>query len=556
MNDSGPVPRRRRLHRLPFRFGLWLCLGAAAILLAAGIWNIALQRRHMTRLIGMSAASTAETILRSTREHMLANNREELHRELAAIGSQDGFERIRIFDKQGRIHTSTDAHDVGALVDKDAEQCFGCHRANEPLQRLEGNDRARVFERDDGESVLGLIAPIRNEPDCSSAECHAHPADQQVLGVLDVQLSLGPVEQLLTASEWQMGFGLLFTVGAVLVLAGYLTWRMVLQPVGKLTQATERVATGDFSTRMDVDSDDEIGEMTAAWNDMVSDLGHARDELQDWSHTLEHRVDDKTRELKLAHQRMLLVEKMASLGKLAAVVAHEINNPLAGIATSARLVSKRLAKHDAQADPASVDGRTQQMLDLVEKEALRCGNIVRNLLLFSRESKMRFTEEDLLPVLERCRLLVNHQAELVDVEIRLAAPDELRAVTCDAAQVQQVLLALSINAIEAMPTGGVLSLQVIEDPDDDGVVFRVGDTGCGIDPADLDHVFEPFFTTKEQGQGVGLGLAVVYGIVERHRGRILVDSTPGGGTTFTIHLPRHPEAVDGIPAVSMKGAMT
>ncbi|MHC5212806.1 MAG: sensor histidine kinase, partial [Planctomycetota bacterium] len=285
-------------------------------------------------------------------------------------------------------------------------------------------------------------------------------------------------------------------------------------------------------------------------------LGRARDELQQWSHTLEHRVDDKTNELKLAHQRMLLVEKMASLGKLAAVVAHEINNPLAGIATSARLVAKRLGKAEAGAEPGPIDARTLQLLDLVEKEALRCGNIVRNLLLFSRESKTRFTEEDLLPVLDRCRLLVNHQAELADVEIRLDAPEELRSVTCDAAQVQQVLLALSIYAIEAMPTGGTLTLEVAEGLGDDGVVFRVGDTGCGIDPADLEHVFEPFFSTKEHGQGVGLGLAVVYGIVERHHGRILVDSTPGGGTTFTIHLPRHPEAADGVPAVSMKGAMT
>jgi two-component system NtrC family sensor kinase len=540
-------PRRTLWDRLDVRFAFGLCLGAAVILAVAGAFNIALQREHMTRLIGMTAAGTADTILHSTREAMLDYSPEDVHRILGTIGAQDGYERIRIFDKQGRIQTSTHPEDVGRLVDKQAEQCFVCHSADRPLERLSGVDRVRIFERGDGRSVLGVIAPIRNEPDCSSAACHAHPSSQQVLGVLDVQLSLGPVEELLVASEQQLGLGLLVTVLAVLLLTGYLTWRMVLLPVRRLTGATQRVAAGDLSTRAPVSSSDEIGDMTRSWNTMVGELARTRDELERWSHTLEERVEEKTEELKAAHQHMLVVEKMASLGKLAAVVAHEINNPLAGIATYARLLHRRLKPGDEN------EGETAKVLDLVEREANRCGDIVRNLLLFSRVPGARFTEESIAPLFERCVLLVRHQAELQEVEIRCEIDADLPAITCDASQVQQLVLALCMNAIEAMPSGGVLTLRARLMGEGE-IELQVQDSGCGIEPDDLKHVFEPFYTTKEQGKGVGLGLAVVYGIVERHHGRIDVRSTPGSGTTFIVRLPRRqptgpaatPEALEGV----------
>jgi two-component system NtrC family sensor kinase len=547
MSHRDPPRHRGLSSRLDARFAAALCLGAAVILAVAGSFNIALQREHMTRLIGMTATGTADTILRSTREAMLDDSPEDVNRILATIGAQEGYERIRIFDKQGRIQKSTLAEDVGQLVDKQAEQCFVCHSADRPLERLEGVDRVRIFERGEGRSILGVIAPIRNEPDCSSAACHAHPASQQVLGVLDVQLSLGPVEDLLVASEHQLGLGLLVTVLAVLLLTGYLTWRMVLLPVRRLTRATRRVAAGDLTTRAPVQSSDEIGDMTAAWNTMVSELSRTRDELERWSHTLEERVEEKTEELKAAHQRMLVVEKMASLGKLAAVVAHEINNPLAGIATYARLLKRRLAPE------GEGSGETAKVLDLVEREAARCGDIVRNLLLFSRVPGARFTDEQLPPLFERCVLLVRHQAELQEVEIACEFERDLPAITCDASQVQQLVLALCMNAIEAMPSGGRLVLRARTRGE--GVELEVEDSGCGIEPKDLEHIFEPFFTTKEQGKGVGLGLAVVYGIVERHHGRIDVRSKPGVGTTFTVRLPRRQPSEPAAPAEALEGVV-
>jgi two-component system NtrC family sensor kinase len=167
---------------------------------------------------------------------------------------------------------------------------------------------------------------------------------------------------------------------------------------------------------------------------------------------------------------------------------------------------------------------------------------VRNLLVFSRTPGSRFSEEDVAPLLERCALLVRHQAEMLEVEVRVEIEPGLPRAACDASQVQQMILALTMNAIEAMPDGGTVTLRAARDPAGDALRLQVADTGSGIAESDLPHVFEPFFTTKEDGKGVGLGLAVVYGIVQKHGGRIDIETKPGVGTTFTVRLPlQHPQ---------------
>ena len=525
-------------YRLTLRLAAALALGAAVILVGAGAWNISMQRDHLTRVVRMSAERCAEIIRGSTREAMLHDHPEEVKRIIETIAAQQPVERIRVFDKQGRISTSSHAEEVGTLVDTDAEQCYACHRRDEPLDRLDQADRMRIFHSQNGERILGVIAPIRNEPECTNAACHAHDASKTVLGVLDVQLSLAAVDQDIVSSERQMVIGLVTTALAILMLVGLLAWRMVLRPVRRLTHAASLVAAGDLSTRVPVTSTDEIGELSDRWNNMVGELDRARGELEDWGHTLEKRVDEKTEELERAHQRMLLVEKMASLGKLAAVVAHEINNPLTGISTYARLLQRKLSSKDTGTELG--DGETEKALKLIEDEAVRCGKIVRNLLLFSRTPGARFSEEDLPPLLERCVMLVQHRAELEEVEIRLEAEEGLPRVSCDASQIQQMILALAMNALEATPSGGYVALSARALDDGKGVVLAVSDSGRGIPQEHLDKIFEPFFSTKEEVTQVGLGLSVVYGIVNRHSGHIDVRSAPGSGTTFTITLPLRP----------------
>jgi two-component system NtrC family sensor kinase len=237
---------------------------------------------------------------------------------------------------------------------------------------------------------------------------------------------------------------------------------------------------------------------------------------------------------------MVVVEKMASLGKLAAVVAHEINNPLAGIRTYARLLRRQFAGGASAPPTPEQAAETDRILQMVDAEAGRCGDVVRNLLAFSRQTGARLADEDMAPIVERCRMLLKHQAEMIDVTLEARAADDVPRIVCDAAQVQQMILALAMNALEATPARGRVTIEALRDGD--GVKLAVADTGSGIPKEHLDRIFEPFFTTKEAGKGVGLGLAVVYGIVNRHNGRIDVQSEPGRGTTFTVHLPaRQPE---------------
>jgi len=523
--------------RLGVRLGLFLVLGTVAILAAIGSWNVSQHRRQLTRLVEVQATQLAGLVRRATHGAMLRNDSEALRDLVDALAAEEDVQRIRVFDKQGRIGISDDRSEEGRPVDMDAEQCVSCHGAGQPLERLTIPERTRIFGAP-GSRVLGVIAPIQNEASCSNADCHAHPPEKTMLGVLDVQLSLAAVDASVAASERQLLLALSATAVLLLGLSGVVTWRMVLKPVHALTSAAPRVAAADFSVRVPPMGQDEIGRLVDAWNAMVEDLGVTHERLADANRTLEERIAAKTQALEKAHRQMVLVEKMASLGKLAAVVAHEINNPLAGVVTYARLLKRR---HGDDPEHASklAGPDTARILDLVESETVRCGNIVRNLLLFSRAPTAHFASTDVAQVLERCALLVGHRLELQELTLESRIAPDLQPIVADAAQCQQVVLALLMNAIDATPPGGTVTLSA-QSRVGGGVHLEVADTGRGIPPEVLPRIFEPFFTTKEAGAGVGLGLAVVYGIVERHCGLIDVVSAPGQGARFVVELPADP----------------
>jgi len=241
---------------------------------------------------------------------------------------------------------------------------------------------------------------------------------------------------------------------------------------------------------------------------------------------LEQQFADQTR---LLHQ-----DKMITLGRLAASVVHEINNPLAGILNYLRLMIKITGRGELQDEHVE---KFKRYLDLVESETSRCSKIVSNLLAFSRKSETEFKEMDLNELMQKCILLSRHRLDLQNIQVLVAIPPELPRVWGDFNQIQQCLINLIFNAIDAMPGGGILSLECTLQSKAGFVEIRVTDSGLGIPPEELPRIFDPFYTTKGEGQGLGLGLATVQGIIERHKGTIRVESEVGKGTTISLRLP-------------------
>jgi PAS domain S-box-containing protein len=239
-------------------------------------------------------------------------------------------------------------------------------------------------------------------------------------------------------------------------------------------------------------------------------------------------------ELKEAQEQVIAQEKLASLGKLSATIAHEINNPLAAVLTYNRLMIKQ--NRNGRLTPERKDD-IARYLDIMASETARCGEIVKNLLAFSRQSKINIENRNIKEIVDRTLALLSHDLEMKGVQVVKHMSSHLPQVQCDFKQIQQALLNVIGNASEAMTEGGVLTLAAKHSAEGRNMEIKISDTGCGIPKSHLKSIFEPFFTTKEEGKGVGLGLSVVYGIVTRHRGIIEVESDPGEGTIFTIRLP-------------------
>ena len=530
-----------------------ICAAMVLIFALLGYANIRLHRQHLEAATLASAERVSDVIKRSTSYHMLRNDREALYKSITTMATEPGIVKIRIFDQEGKIGFSTNPSEVSHTVDKSAEACYACHAQKPPLTRLNRPDRFRIYRANGSGRVLGIINPIENEPSCSNAACHAHPASQTILGVLDTNLSLARADASLAESTRLM---LIYTVLAVIiisVLTGVFVLRLVHRPVQILKRGTEELAQGDLGYQIEVNSSDELGDLAGSFNIMSLQLRAANEEITSWARTLEARVEDKTNELKRAHEHVVHVEKMASIGKMAAVVAHEINNPLSGILTYAKLLKKWVQKVEGNEQKRT---EIQECLDLVESESRRCGDLVKNLLMFSRSAPMNLEWADVNHVVDRCIRLVQHQLDLGNVQLQLELADDLPNLHCDHAQVEQVLLALVMNAIDAMPRGGNLLVRTRSLPQSRQIEIQVRDDGVGIPPDLLPRMFEPFLTTKETGKGVGLGLAISKTIVERHGGVIEVESQPGRGTTFYIFLPV--DAVGGqatpIEAGATKGA--
>ena len=488
---------------------------------------------YLTQTRFQSAYNISDIIKKSTRYSMLLNRREDVHQIINTIRTEIGVEEIRVYDKHGVIAYSSDSTEILSKVNLNDEACIACHNSSVPLKSLANQDKIRIYKNSENKRVLGVINPIQNEPDCSNADCHAHSPKVNVLGVLDVVVSLEHLDSIIQKSTRKVILASGFLVVLISFFAGLFITILVNKPLRKIREGIEEVGNGNLDYKIEINSKNELGQVARRFNEMSSKLDEAYKEIKNWSETLNDKVSEKTEELKNIYDQVNQIEKLASLGKLSATVAHELNNPLAGILTYSKLISKKLQALQKDSEYKKII----EFLELISHESARCGQIVKDLLIFSRSERDEFAKENLLDIIDNSVTVLNHHLDIHGIKLVKDYAEAPIEIYCNAYKIQQALMSLLMNSIEAMPREGKIIIHVT--PDNNNVIIRIIDEGTGISDKDLPHIFEPFYSTKEASNGTGLGLAVAYGIITNHKGKIEVEKTSNQGTTFKVVLPKN-----------------
>jgi len=408
-------------------FKLIFAVGITAIIII-GVYsyiNLVSQSDVLFSEVERHAIQQSEIVKSVTRYDMLLNHRERIHKIINTIGDQPCINRVRILNKEGVIIYSSRSNDIGKMVDKDAESCYVCHAEDKPLQRLPTEDRTRVFRmHPDSDRVLGVINPVYNEEACWNANCHAHSQEQTVLGVLDVTMCLTDVDAQIRASKIKVIAFAIISIVAISMIIGIFVRKWIDIPVNELVKATQQVASGNLEYTIHNISKDELGELERSFNIMTQKLTEAR-------------------------MQLFQSDKMASLGRLAAGVAHEINNPLTGVLTySSFLLRKAENNPELHAD-----------LKVIVREAKRSREIVKSLLDFARQSMPKRERADLSVIIRRALSVMENQLTLNKIKIEQTLDETLPEIIVDANQMQQVIINLLVNAADAIgPHGGKIKI--------------------------------------------------------------------------------------------------
>ena len=535
---------RMRARTLKFKVIAYLAIALTLAMLIFTLLVVRHQRDELLREAVSRVAQISDVIKNSTRFAMLTNQPTYVDSIIRDVGNQGSIERVRILNKDGTIIHSNFMPELGLKVDRKAEACVICHRSDAPLEPVPQTQRSRIFSTPEGRRMLGSMDVIRNEPSCYTANCHVHKKAQSVLGVLDVVYSLDDIDRKMRTSAITMAT---LSLGFILIAAlsvGFFVHRLVYVPLRDLEAGAKRLSSGNLEQTIPVRSADEFGQLAASFNGMTVALRNSEAELREWGRTLEQKVEKRTQELRIAEAETARTEKLASVGLLAAGIAHELNNPLTGVLTFTTLLRKKMP--DASADAED--------LDLVIRETKRCAAIIRRLLDFAREKTPEKKFADINQVIEDTARIIERPASFRDIEIALDLDPKLPQVWVDADLIKQVIMNMLVNAQHAIEHEGSITVRsrLLPEPKSPEpgvdpvpmVEISVIDTGCGIPEKNLKRIFDPFFTSKEVGKGTGLGLSVSHGIIRAHSGIIEVESTVGKGSTFRIYLPVEPPAGD------------
>lgn len=455
--------------------------------------NLSLQEKEIQEDDKEKVTLITEIIKNSLVTIMLEGRGREFQKFLETI-TTGNVEKASIFKPDGTIISSSLPHQIGT------------HVSAEHVTRFKTQKIPEVFPlKEDGETVYSIIVPIRNEYPCQ--KCHG--AKDEVIGVLDVEVSMGKTLQRINDSRKRMGLFSIITLIVISISLGMLTTYLVNKPITSIINTMKMAEGGDLTVKFLTRRRDEIGKLASSLNSMLFELDKARREIQ-----------------KCHFEEMQSVEKMATIGELASVIAHEIKNPLAGISGAIQVL----------AEDFPVDDPRKDVITEVLNEIERLDRAVIDLLVFARPPELHPILTSLQPIIERAKRLIDLQAEKQGVIIRLIPVDDIREINVDPEQMQQVFLNIMLNALQSMPAGGILTIATCFDPKENEVEVTFSDTGQGIEEDALKNIFKPFFTTRYTG--TGLGLAISRNIVERHNGRIIVDSQIGIGSTFHVILKK------------------
>ncbi|MBT8048868.1 MAG: HAMP domain-containing protein [Xanthomonadales bacterium] len=522
---------------LRVKVGVYLVLALSLAVLLFTLLVVRNNRDELRKQVISHAAQLSEVVIKSTRFAMLQNQPAHVDKIIQDVGDQKDIDRVRILSKDGKVIHSSVAEEIGNMVDQEAESCLACHEDEQSKQTSPMFGRPRFFTNIHGERMLGSTAVIHNEPTCSAAGCHASQAEQSVLGVLDIVYPMSQIDSEIRSTTITIVILALGFVILAAILVSLLVQRAVYRPLADLKDGAARLAQGDLEKQIPVRSKDEFGHLAESFNSMTDALRKSRVELEEWGHTLEQKVKDATHELQLAQAEAARGEKLASVGLLAAGIAHELNNPLTGVLTFSHLVRKQMPDGSPEAED----------LDLVIKETKRCAVIIRRLLDFAREKTPEKKFSDLNHLVEQTAQLIKQSAQIAEIDVILDLDPSLPEVWIDEDLVKQVIMNLLVNAQHATDRGGSVTVRTRvntpqhateeEAASQPMAEVTVTDTGCGIPEENLQRIFDPFFTTKGVGKGTGLGLSVSHGTIAAHGGTIEVDSEMGAGAEFRIYLP-------------------
>lgn len=493
-------------------------------------------KEYMENIIQQSGNNVCLLVEGALYQHMLENDKTALLNMLNIINRMPGIEDVNMYDNQDDLVYSSFSNESTGHNNPNCKDCHSNLQTMFPYKEksfkiINFDSKCSMSQKDYGSRLLLIKSPILNEQSCYTASCHAHNETDEVLGSFVIRI---PLEEL----DANLNKSYLLAILTTLMLVSFLiifTRRKINKPLKAIFKASEAVSKGDKSTRLEIKQNqlNDVRMVSVAFNEMLDNLHAANVELQNWSQQLEYKVQKKEEELSEIQKELIHAERIASLGKLSSSVAHEINNPLSGILTYTKLVQKQLKKlkfGDTALEPVF------NYLSIVEKETKRCGEIVKGLLEFSKKDQHDFEENHMNKIVSDAYNLMAHQMKIAEINFHADFSAKLDLINCNENQIKQACVAILLNAYEAVSENAEIFMKT-SNPDEENIKLEIVDNGVGIAPEDIPHIFEPFFSTKQKASGIGLGLAIVHGIVQSHNGRVEVNSESGKGTTVIIIIP-------------------